>query len=227
MTFLGPQRGAPLAPALVDTRREYDHLFGIYVPIAVAVFGIVVLTMLFAVVRYHFRRPEKAARWHEAHVIEGTYALLLLCTVVFLLYETYSTEHRVDTVANREKPAVKIDVIASRWEWTFRYPQYNITIHSGTSGDSTFVVPAGEPVAFYLSTLDVIHAFWIPALRFKHDNNPGTTQRITLVFPHAGLYSGQCAEFCGLNHAEMVFNTRAVSPARFAAWARSGGKSGP
>ena len=216
----------PWLPALVSTRHEYDHLFDIYVPIALGVFGVIVVAILSAAVRYRFRPPEKAARWHEHHVLESVYAVVLVATVVFLLYKTFDTEHQIDTVANREKPAVRINVIASRWEWTFQYPQYNITIHSGSSGDATFFVPAHRPVAFYLTSIDVIHAFWIPALRFKHDNNPGSTQLSTLVFDRAGLYQGQCAEYCGLNHSEMVFRARALTPARFAAWAQSGGKAG-
>ncbi|MGZ4254703.1 MAG: hypothetical protein ACXVR2_15790 [Solirubrobacteraceae bacterium] len=78
---------------------------------------------------------------------------------------------------------------------------------------------------FNLSTTDVIHAFWVPEVRFKRDLIPGATQSVTLVFPDAGTFQGQCAEFCGLRHADMVFIVRAVAPATFAAWARSGGKA--
>lgn len=190
-------------------------------------FAIITVLGAYAVLRGRRRPAEGAARWHEHHLVEGSYAVFLAGVVAFLLFETFTTEHRVDTVANREQPAVTIDVIASRWEWTFQYPRYGITLHSGTTGDSTFVVPAGVPVRLRLSTLDVIHAFWITALRYKHDNIPGSVQTITLDFDHPGSYSGQCAVYCGLDHSEMVFNARAVTPARFTAWARSGGRAGP
>jgi cytochrome c oxidase subunit 2 len=219
--------GVALAHAVVDTSHEYFHLFWIYVPIALGVFAVISLFALYAVIRGRRRPLGRAARWHEHHLLEGSYAVFLACIVGFLLYETFSTEHKIDTVANRQKPAVTIDVVGSRWEWTFEYPRYGITIHSGTSGDSTFVVPAGQPVAFYLSTTDVIHGFWIPALHYKHDNIPGSAQLTTLYFAHPGIYAGQCTVYCGLNHSEMVFHVRAVSPARFAAWARSGGKVAP
>jgi cytochrome c oxidase subunit 2 len=215
------------ARALVSAQHEYNHLFDIYVPIALGVFAVILLAMVVAVVRYRARPPEKAARWHDHHLLEGTYALVLVLTVAFLLYETFTVEHRIDTVANRERPAVTIDVVASRWEWTFYYPRYHITVRSGSTGNATFVVPAGQAVRFELTTVDVIHAFWIPALRYKHDNTPGSTQPATLTFDHAGLYPGQCAEYCGLNHSEMVFTARAVSPSRFAAWAQRGGKGAP
>jgi cytochrome c oxidase subunit 2 len=223
----GSVSGVPLAHAVVSTSHEYFHLVDIYVPIGLAVFAIITVAAVFALIMGRRRPPERAARWSEHHVIEGTYAVFLACVVAFLLYETYKTEHKVDTVSLRERPATTINVVASRWEWTFQYPQYGITIHSGTTGDSTFVVPVGVPVRFRLSTLDVIHAFWIPALHYKHDNVPGSVQTITLDFDHIGTYTGQCNVYCGLDHAEMVFNARAVAPARFTVWAQSGAKVGP
>lgn len=225
MGISGSLSGVPLEHAIVDETHEYLHLVDIYVPIAGAVFAIITLLAIFAVVWGRRRPREQAARWSEAHLVEGTYAVFLACVVAFLLYETFTVEHKTDTVSLRERPAVTVDVIASRWEWTFEYPGYGITIHSGSTGDSTFVVPSGEPVRFRLSTLDVIHAFWVPGVHFKHDATPGSVQTFVLDFDHPATYPGQCAVFCGLNHAEMVFNARAVSPAGFTAWAKSGGKA--
>ena len=86
-------------------------------------------------------------------------------------------------------------------------------------------MPAGEAVRFNLTSVDVIHSFWIPALRYKHDAIPGSTQVITLLFSR-GVFPGQCAEFCGLRHADMIFTAHAVSRAAFTAWAQSRG-TGP
>jgi cytochrome c oxidase subunit 2 len=77
-------------------------------------------------------------------------------------------------------------------------------------------------VRFNLTSLDVIHSFWIPALRYKHDAIPGSVQLTTLTFSR-GVFPGQCAEFCGLRHSDMIFTAYAVSPSAFIAWARSKG----
>jgi cytochrome c oxidase subunit 2 len=210
---------------LVDTRHEYQHVFAIYVPIAVGVFAIVVVAIAFAVLRYRRRTPAQAARWHEHNPLEGAYAGLLAVVVAFLLYVTFTAEHEVDTVANRERPSLTIDVTGAKWEWQFSYPAYRFSVRSGTVGRAPLVVPVGEAIRFNLSAVDVIHAFWVPELRYKHDLIPGSTQVATLLFPKAGVFPGQCAEFCGLRHSEMVFTVHAVSPGQFRAWAASGGKA--
>jgi cytochrome c oxidase subunit II len=211
--------------ALVSTRSEYDHLFSIYVPIAVGVFLVIVVAVVGAALIFRRRPVERAARWHEHNLLEGSYAVLLACVAAFLLYLTFTAEHKVDTVANRERAALTVDVIASKWEWTFAYPAYGFSVHSGTVGHQPLVVPADEAVRFNLTSADVIHSFWIPALRYKHDAIPGSTQVFTLSFSR-GVFAGQCAEFCGLRHADMIFIARAVSPGAFAVWARGKG-SGP
>ncbi|MBV9334695.1 MAG: cytochrome c oxidase subunit II [Solirubrobacterales bacterium] len=209
--------------ALVSTRHEYDHLFSIYVPIAIGVFLVIALSVLAAVLIYRRRPPERAARWHEHNPLEGSYAVLLACTAAFLLYLTFSAEHRVDTVSLGERPAVVIDVTGSKWEWTFTYRSYGFSVRSGTVGRQPLVVPAGEAVRFNLTSTDVIHSFWIPALRYKHDAIPGSVQVTTLTFGR-GVFAGQCAEFCGLRHADMIFVAHAVSPAAFSEWARRRGR---
>jgi cytochrome c oxidase subunit 2 len=221
----GPASAVTLPLGLVYTRHVYDDLFSVYAPIAVGVFALFALAIIIAVLRYR-RPPSAAARWGENNALEGTYAALLVCVVAFLLYLTYSAEHKVDTVSARERPALTVAVVASKWEWTFTYPAYAITARSGYVGHQPLVVPAGEAVRFKLSSLDVIHSFWVPALRFKRAVIPGRTQNITLAFGRPGTYPAQCAEFCGLRHAEMTFSVRAVTPRQFTAWAASGG-AGP
>jgi cytochrome c oxidase subunit 2 len=81
-------------------------------------------------------------------------------------------------------------------------------------------VPAGRTVAFTLRTRDVVHSFWIPAVRFKRDAWPRTLQRFDLRFaPGAATSVGHCAQFCGLGHAAMVFTVHALAPGAFRAWA--------
>ena len=205
--------------ALVSTRGEYDHLFAIYVPIASGVFALIVVVVLVSVLRY--RRRTRPARWSEKNGLEISYAALLVLTASFLIYLTLTAEHKVDTVANHERPAVTVDVTAAKWEWEFRYLGDGIVVRSGTVGRQPLVVPAGEAIRFNLASQDVIHALWVPEVRFKRDLIPGTIEHVTLTFARTGLFPGQCAEFCGLRHADMVFNVRALPPSAFRRWVQA------
>lgn len=212
-----------IVPALVSTHAQYYRVFDVYVPIALAVVAIIYVSALFLLVKN--RRRATATRTHEHNPLELSYAIVLTLIVVGLLYVTFSSEHQTDTVAEHQRASVVVNATAARWEWDFYYPAYKIHVYSGTTGERTLVVPTNQAVEFRLTSVDVIHAFWIPSVNYKHDNTPGSTQVIKLDFPKAGLSQGACAEYCGLRHSNMVFYVRAVSPAQFQRWARSGGKA--
>lgn len=213
------------ALALVDTRHEYQHVFDIYVPIGLGVFLLFTLLILGFALRARFRPSDQAAHWHENDPLEAGYAVLLACVTAFLLYITFSTEHRIDRVSLKQHPYLTVNVTGSQWEWTFSYPAYRITHRSGYVGRQALIVPTHEPVRFNIYSRDVIHSFWIPEIDFKRDAIPGARETVVLDFPQTGTFVGHCAEFCGLRHAEMVFPVEAVSASRFEAWAHSGGRT--
>jgi cytochrome c oxidase subunit 2 len=217
MEVLAVLVGLSPAQALISTRVEYDRLASVYLPIAVGVFALIAVVVVFAVLRY--RAHHEPSRRSKSDRVEGSYALLLACVAGFLIYLTLSTEHKVDTVANQERPSLVIDVTAAKWEWEFRYPADGITVRSGTVGYQPLVVPADRAIRFDLTSQDVIHSMWIPELEFKRDLIPGTVEHVTLTFTRTGTFDGQCAEFCGLHHAEMVFRVRVLDPSAFTAWA--------
>jgi cytochrome c oxidase subunit II len=82
----------------------------------------------------------------------------------------------------------------------------------------------GQPVALRLSSPDVIHSFWVPQLMVKLDLVPGHVNTLTLQADHAGVYRGQCAEYCGLQHGRMAFLVIAEPPDQFAAWLEAQGQ---
>jgi len=207
--------------ALVETSKQYAHVFSIYVPIALGVFAVIFVATVGAVLVYRRRDPAQAARRHEHNLLEGAYAVVLACVVAFLLYVTFSAEHQVDAVARGEHPVLTVNVFGARWEWHFQYPGYGIDRYSGTVGREQLVVPAGQPVAYRLIALDVIHEFWVPALKYKHDLIPGMAQTEILTFEHPGVFQGHCGEFCGLYHTRMVFSVRVLPPAQFRTWLAS------
>ena len=79
-------------------------------------------------------------------------------------------------------------------------------------------LPVGEPVEVFLSAADVIHSFWIPRLAGKTDMIPGRVNRMVIQADEPGVFRGQCAEYCGLQHTLMAFDVLAVPRAEFDAW---------
>ena len=80
------------------------------------------------------------------------------------------------------------------------------------------MLPLGRTIRVVLTSNDVIHSFWVPDFLFKRDAIPGRPTQFDLTTTEAGTFRGECAEFCGLNHAYMTFRVRVASPEAYAAW---------
>jgi cytochrome c oxidase subunit 2 len=199
-----------------DTREEFAGLFSLYTWVLVAAGGIVVLTVLFALIRYRRLRGHAPSRRAEAKLVEIMYAALLAGIVGLLVWRTFTTEDKVDALA--ATPGAQVEVTAFQWGWRFTYPQSGVTIVGDQNAPPTAAVPTGTTVQFSIRSRDVIHAFWVPELRFKKDAFPKFANTFDLAFERAGSYVGRCAEFCGLEHADMTFVLRAMSPDEFRAW---------
>jgi cytochrome c oxidase subunit II len=108
--------------------------------------------------------------------------------------------------------AMTVDVVGHQWFWEFRYPG------SRAVTANELHIPVGTRVNVVVRTADVIHSFWVPELNRKIDTIPGHPNRILLAADEPGTYRGQCAEFCGLQHAHMAFSVTAQSRADYDAW---------
>jgi cytochrome c oxidase subunit II len=112
----------------------------------------------------------------------------------------------------RGSTRLTVHVTGHQWWWEVRYPG------RGVVGANEIHVPARTRVRLEVSAHDVIHSFWVPSLNRKIDMIPGRTSSILIDAERPGVYRGQCAEFCGLQHANMAMAVYADPPARFRAW---------
>ena len=201
---------------MVDTRHEFAGLERVYLPIAFAVFGIVTVLVLFALVRYRRGRVGFPSQAKENNPFEIGYAVVLVLISAFLVYETFTTEDKTDAVA--KSPGLEVTVTAAQWNWRFSYPAYGITQQSTPTRPALLVVPTGTAVHFTATSRDVIHAFWVPDRRVKHDLFPHKNSSFDVMWPKARFDRGECAEYCGLLHADMGFRVEALAPADFRRW---------
>jgi cytochrome c oxidase subunit II len=107
---------------------------------------------------------------------------------------------------------MQIDVTGKQWFWDVRYPRQHIVTANEIH------IPVAVPVQVRVHTADVLHSFWVPELNRKIDTVPGYSNSLVLKANRPGVYRGQCAEYCGLQHANMAFFVVAEPRRKFDAW---------
>ncbi len=196
--------------------RDIDNLFMLVFWIAVAVFVIVEVGLVVAVWRFRRRRrgPEREVKQVHGNLrLEVIWTILPTVVLAVIAVPTLRTIFELHKEPTPEENALEINVIGHQWWWEFEYPEY------GFATAQEMYVPTGRTVYLHLTSADVIHSFWTPRLQGKRDAVPGRVNNLTFLVEEEGDYLGQCAEFCGLAHADMRHVVKAVSPEEFEAWA--------
>jgi len=172
---------------------------------AVVLFLVVTALVLYAM----FRDPQKRRRASARALIVGGGVVLPVVTLTALL--AYGVG--VGDALTRAVPVdVRIEVIGRQFWWEVRYPD------AGVVTANEIRIPAGRNVGITLRSGDVIHSFWVPSLAGKIDLIPGQTNALRLNADAPGVYRGQCAEFCGTQHAHMAFHVVALEDAEYREW---------
>jgi cytochrome c oxidase subunit 2 len=146
-------------------------------------------------------------------VVGGGILFPLAVLSALTLYAFFST---AALVRADEAPAARIEVTGELWWWRVKYRDANGEVIVETANE--IHIPAGLPVDFTLTSADVIHSFWVPNLAGKIDMLPGHVNRLRIRAEAPGVFRGQCAEYCGAQHANMAFQVVAHAPADYASW---------
>jgi cytochrome c oxidase subunit II len=201
---LDPQ--GPVSEAMAE-------LWWVMLGLGVAVFVVVVVVLVLGLFRRRQagepqpggQRPNSFGRWF---VVGGVVAPLVVLLVVF--GATIRAMRSVPTTAPPE--ALVVEVVGHQFWWEVRYPAEGITVRDELH------LPVGRPVSLQLTSADVIHSFWVPALAGKLDLLPNHTNTLVLEADEPGEHRSRCAEFCGLEHTTMVLTVVAEPEERFALW---------
>lgn len=154
-------------------------------------------------------QPERRLRRNVATAVTASALLLVALTIA-----SFFTDRALARLSLAD--AVNIEVTAHQWWWTARYLNGGPDQTLETANE--IHVPVGRPVIVKLNASDVIHSLWVPNLAGKKDLIPGRTSTMQFRADKAGVYRGQCAEFCGYQHALMGFLIVAEPPAQYEAW---------
>ena len=188
---------------------------------ALGIFLVVGGLLFFALIRFRHHTSDVNARQEPAQIygsnqIELSWTVVPVLIVFMLFLATarviYSTEH-----ASRPPTALDVTVIGHQFWWEYRYPGLGIVTANELH------IPVSDPkyptpTYLTMSSADTNHSFWIPRLAGKMDVIPNKTNIMWLDPATAGLYVGQCAQYCGTQHAKMLLRVYADTPSEFAAW---------
>lgn len=192
--------------------RMIDNLI---VPIFVVagIIGLIVFAAVFWVMlkyrRGRFTGDDVPEQVHGNPKLEIGWTILPAIIMAVIAVPTVNV---IFELASKPQDPLEINVIGQQWWWEFDYPGSNVV----TANEIVF--PAGRPVQVNITSRDVIHSFWVPALNGKRDAIPGRTSSITIQADEPGEFMGACTEYCGLSHANMLIRAVALTEDDFQQW---------
>jgi cytochrome c oxidase subunit 2 len=195
---------------------DVDHLY-IYLTLVSVVMSVLIFITIFVfAIKYRRRGDEVPQPIHGSLRLEITWSI-----IPFLVMLTFFWWGAKIYFQNAVPPADAMDIYAvgKQWMWKLQYPQ-------GQREINEMHVPTGRPVKITLASEDVIHSFFIPALRIKHDVVPGHYDTMWFTADKPGRYHIFCAEYCGTEHSGMVGWINVMTPADYENWVAGGGSSG-
>ncbi|MBA4147080.1 MAG: cytochrome c oxidase subunit II [Verrucomicrobia bacterium] len=185
---------------------EISRLWWFMLAVCGTVFVIVIALLIVAIGRRGNRKPQAPGGDAKFVLIGG----MLIPGIILFVLLIYSISAKV--VLTGDERNLTIQVIGHQWWWEVRYPNQDIVIAN------EIYIPVGEPVRLQLKSADVIHSFWVPNLHGKMDMLPEHINTFWIRADKPGVYRGQCAEFCGAQHAWMAFEVVALSTNDFQQW---------
>lgn len=217
-----------LHPQGANARRIFDLIWS-FSTVAAGTWLLVMLALAAALLRRRLvettRLPFEIDSRQERR-FTGVVASAIALTVLVLAIMTTMSFFAGKSIASLSgTETLTVRVTGHQWWWEVRYPQDEPWQAIVTANE--IHIPVGEPVKVELDSLDVIHSFWVPSLAGKRDLIPGRPSELTLIADKPGLYRGQCAEFCGYQHAHMAITVVAESRKAFDAWRSGQGAAAP
>ena len=189
-----------------------DHLFALITTICVVVWILTALAAWIAIRRG--RRGASTATDRQAGQNVGIATGVTVLTLLGILVATMLTGRAMDAL--RVDDPVRVQVTGNQWWWDIQYPGAYPSLQVITANE--IHIPVGRQVKIDMLSNDVIHSLWIPELQGKIDLVPGRLNTLWVEADHPGVFRGQCAEYCGAQHAKMALTVVAEPPGDFEGW---------
>ncbi len=205
---------SPASPTAESIHSLYKLVFWLALIVFIGVqFAIVYTALRFRRTRIARRRP---AQIHGNTRLEITWTVLPAVVLLIILVPTITTLYEFDAAA--QDGDLVVDVYGKQWWWEVQYGEDYRGDDLNVVTANEIRVPVGKDVVFNLQSNNVIHSFWVPRLSGKMDVIPGHVNKLSITAEEPGVYYGECAEFCGTQHAWMRFKIIAMPENEFYAW---------
>ena len=217
---------ASCAPRAVTTQgREVSGLYDFFFIVASVVFVVTAGLIGWSIVRYRARPGDDALpkQFHANTLLEIVWFAIPQVIVIGLFVLSAFTLADVNDDPPADAPRVDVEVTGFQWGWRFDFVDEGVVVAGTPDRPAEISLPTDRPIVFHLMSSDVVHSFWVPRFFVKKDVVPGRRQRLNVTIDREGVYSGVCAEFCGLLHHRMNFTIHAVPDDEFESWVASQG----
>jgi len=206
------------APTSVPAEKIRDLAY-LVLAICAGIFAVVAGFLVYTIVRFR-ERPEdrhtEPPQVYGSNNVEAAWTIVPVLIVLVLFLATARTINELQ-VETAPEDALQVTVVGHRWWWEFRYPEYGITTANELHVPvSTAARP--RPTFLRLLSQDVVHSFWVPRLAGKTDVVPNRANAMWIDSSQPGLYLGQCAEYCGTQHAHMLLRVYVHPEDEFERW---------
>lgn len=223
-----------MSPGATSISRETYHLhmliLWICVAIGIAVFGVII----YSIIWHRKSQGAVAANFHESTLVEIMWTVIPLFILVAMAWPAAKVLIKMEDTSDSD---LTIKITGYMWKWHYRYqgegvefmstlktPQLQIQNRDIKNPnyllevDNPLVVPINRKIRFLATANDVIHSWWVPKLAIKRDAVPGFINEAWAVIEQPGIYRGQCAELCGVNHGFMPIVVVALPEDKYEEW---------
>jgi cytochrome c oxidase subunit 2 len=196
--------------------RSISSLGWLLLGLSVVVYLLTMAALAWALMRR--RQPDDGSPQTARTLTRGVAVAVAVTTVILIGLGIISFVAGRGLTSPSGPGAIQVEVTGHQWWWNFRYT--DVSLPEYVDSPNELHIPVGVPVVLKVTSSDVIHSFWVPNLHGKRDLIPGVITHTWIEADAPGVYRGQCAEFCGLQHAHMSFTVVAEPMDRFLAWLR-------
>lgn len=223
-----------MTPGVSPISRDIYHLHMTIFYICVLIGLIVFSILIYALIHHRQSRNPRPERFHSKLSVELIWAIIPLGILVLVAIPATLV---LKSMSNTAKADINIKIVGYQWKWKYEYLKEDIQFFSNLSTpraqiegkekkgkwyllevDHPLVLPIHKKIRFLVTSNDVIHSWWVPALGVKRDAIPGFIHEAWAYIEKPGTYRGQCAELCGINHAYMPIVVVAKTEADYERW---------